>query len=313
MKKVQQKWIAIGIGVVGIIYLYFSFLLLPTLKKIQELKNEKASSKQVLEEAVQKVASLVTLENDALRLKKDIYYTVKRLPIEEDMPGLLKTISSIAVDSYVNVNIIEPQKQVAKDFYSEMPFKLNITSSYHKIGEFLNNLSYNQRLITVKDIQLTQSVIAGNNRVTVSAVIILNSYVTKKSEEKTTMQDSEQKLFAELEEIPIKPVYLYEDNNKRDPFKPLSIIEISVSSKPVVINTLRLTGIISFSKVKTATLEDSDTNKYTLTNGTLYANDMRAIDDVYGTIENNKVILKQVDKTTKKLRTVVLEMKKENP
>lgn len=307
MKKEQQKWIIIGIAGAGLIYLYFSFLFLPTSNEVKKLKSEYESSKKLLEEAEQKVSSLPLLEKDAIKLKEELYITLKRLPFEEDLPGLLKTISNIAIDVGVNIVNFEPQKQIQKDFYTEIPFKLSFTSSYHKLGGFLNNLSYQVRLMNAIDIQLSAaSNVAGT---TISGTLILTSYITK---EKAEEVKQEQKYFAGVSrEFAVKPFYLYDRGNRRDPFKPLSIIEITAGPKYVPINTLRLTGIISLPNVKTAMLEDVSAGKYTLTDGVLYANDMSIIDDVTGTIEKDKVELKQIEKETKKMKTVILEIKKE--
>ena len=309
MNKEQQKWIFLAIGVAVFLYLYFSFLFQPASNKVKTLKNEYVSSKQVLEEAKQKISILPALEKDALKLKEELYYTMKRLPIEEDLPALLKIISHIASDSGINITNFEPGKQSAKDFYVEIPFKLSITTSYHKLGTFLNNLSYQPRLIIVTDIQMVAVASSESNvGLTISATVFLSSYVTKQAGD--SGKSDSQNLVSADKDLVIRPFYLYDRRNKRDPFKPLNIIEITARPSYVAINTLKLTGIISFPKIKTATLEDVNASKYTLTDGVLYANDMSIIEDVTGMIEKNRVILKQVDKDTKKLRIVVLELKK---
>lgn len=310
MKKINQKLIISGVGILAVFYLYFSFLFLPASKKIKVLKKEYESSKLVLEDVKQKVAILPVLEKDSFKLKKELYYTIKRLPVSEDLPGLLKVISNIAVDSGINITTFEPLKQIQKDFYTDIPFKISATSSYHKIGIFLNELSYQSRLIIASDIQLVA--ISSTEGVTVSATIFLNSYVTKQAAEilKYDMKDERIESFRS-NGFSVKPFYLYDRRDKRDPFKPLSIVELASKSTSVAINTLKLTGIISFTKLKTAVLEDVNASKYTLTDGVLYANDMSIISDVTGTIKKDMVILRQIDKDTKKLKTVVLKLKKE--
>lgn len=302
MKKEQQKFIFIGIGVLAIFYLYFSLLFIPASKKVKVLEAEYKSNKLILEDAKQKVTILPVLEKDALKLKEELAYTIKRIPTEEDLPGLLKIISNVAVDSGINITNFEPLKQVQKDFYMEIPLKLSITSSYHRIGTFLNSLSYQPRFIIMSDIQLVAA--SGSTpETTVSVTMFLNSYATKQTGEVTKYQSHK--------DFSIKPLYLYDKRNKRDPFKPLSIVELSSRPISVAINTLKLTGIISFSKIKTATLEDVNANKYTLTGGTLYANDMSIVEDITGTIKEDNIVLKQMDKDTGKMKIVILKLKKE--
>ena len=48
--------------------------------------------------------------------------------------------------------LFQPEAEVKKDFYAELPIKIRLTGSYHQFGEFVSGIAALPRIVTLHDI-----------------------------------------------------------------------------------------------------------------------------------------------------------------
>ncbi len=103
----------------------------------------------------------------------------------------------------------------------------------------------------------------------------------------------------DIEEFAIKPLYVFSNKGKRDPFKPRYKKEVIPVIDTIDISTLVLQGITETRQSKAAlfkTASGSDVS-YIFINGKMYRENEEVISDIKGEIKNDKeVVLKQGDK-----------------
>ncbi len=101
------------------------------------------------------------------------------------------------------------------------------------------------------------------------------------------------------DEFTIKPVYVFLNKGKRDPFKPKYMKDIIPVVDAVDISSLVLLGITETRQSKAAlfkTVSGSDVS-YIFMNGRMYKENEEIIIDIQGEIKNEKeVVLRQGDK-----------------
>ena len=51
--------------------------------------------------------------------------------------------------------LFQPGQEVKKDFYAELPIKIQLTGSYHEFGAFVSGIAALPRIVTLHDIQIT--------------------------------------------------------------------------------------------------------------------------------------------------------------
>ena len=100
------------------------------------------------------------------------------MPVSDEIPVLLKSVNQAAIESELTFLSFEPQKYAKKDFYSEIPIKINLVSKYHNIGIFLNKLNFYPRLVGATDIQMAG--LSTDLRGSVSIIMYLMTYVIPK-------------------------------------------------------------------------------------------------------------------------------------
>ena len=72
------------------------------------------------------------------------------------MPNLLTDISQQGTAAGLDQKLFQPNAQVVKDFYAELPIKMRLTGSFHSIGAFVSGVAALPRIVTLHDVQITQ-------------------------------------------------------------------------------------------------------------------------------------------------------------
>ncbi|NTS78682.1 type 4a pilus biogenesis protein PilO [Catenovulum sp. SM1970] len=87
---------------------------------------------------------LETMENDFAQL-------LKRLPTEHETPGLLDDVSFVGTTSGLTFTKINWESEIEREFYTELPLRLEVVGGYHEFGEFLSRVAALPRIVTLHD------------------------------------------------------------------------------------------------------------------------------------------------------------------
>ena len=93
---------------------------------------------------------------------------LRQLPTAKEVPGLLDDISGIGENSGLNINSIALQAERKAQFYVELPINIQVSGTYHQMGEFVSGVSAIKRIVTLHDYSIRP---AGGNmlNMTISA------------------------------------------------------------------------------------------------------------------------------------------------
>jgi type IV pilus assembly protein PilO len=171
----DPKVIKIVVGVVLIIlvsFLYFGTRLMPfsyQVKKdqIDQLEQEYAELSAELEKARQTVGKLPQLEAEYRRLHEQWLAAQTLLPEEQEMPELLRKVTTAGNKSGIQFVLFQPQATVTKTEYKEHPVKISVRGGYHQVGLFLSRLANMERIVNVSQLTIdtaTDSRRGGNER-----------------------------------------------------------------------------------------------------------------------------------------------------
>jgi type IV pilus assembly protein PilO len=79
---------------------------------------------------------------------------LRQLPGKTEVPNLLVDISQTGLSSGLEEKLFQPQGEVKKDFYAELPIKIRLTGSYHQFGQFVSGIAALPRIVTLHDIDI---------------------------------------------------------------------------------------------------------------------------------------------------------------
>ena len=149
--------ILISVAILGSLWGCFVwFFYLPQTEKIVKLNQDLKSSQD-------KLARLKGVEQNLRAFKKQFKETeeqfreaLKFLPNNEEIPTLLTSISNLGAQSGLEFLLFQPQKEVPRNFYAEIPVKLEVTGPYHNVATFFDQVSRLSRIVNIGDVTMTE-------------------------------------------------------------------------------------------------------------------------------------------------------------
>lgn len=105
----------------------------------------------------QKQGRAANLENykKQLALMEESFGAMRRqLPDKTEVADLLVDVSQTGLAAGLEFELFQPQNEVPKEFYAELPIKLRVKGSYHEFGEFISGLASLPRIVTIHNVQI---------------------------------------------------------------------------------------------------------------------------------------------------------------
>jgi len=154
-----QKIMLVTIVVAIVSYVYFGTSFLPfnypvRRAQIKSLEAEHSRLSAELEKARKMVGNLAALEAEYQRLHAQWEHAQELLPAEEEMPDLLRKVTTAGMKSGVEFALFEPQAVQPKEFYNAHPVSVTVRGGYHQVGIFLSRLANLPRIVSVTRLEL---------------------------------------------------------------------------------------------------------------------------------------------------------------
>lgn len=154
-----QKVLLGVVSLVVVSYLYFGTQLLPFFyqvrkAQIESMEQEYAKLSADLEKARQMVGRLAQLEAEYERLHEQWESAQELLPEEQEMPDLLRKVTSAGARAGVEFMLFQPAVPVIHENYKEHPVKIRVRGGYHQLGVFLSRLANLDRIVNVSQLDI---------------------------------------------------------------------------------------------------------------------------------------------------------------
>ena len=165
----------ISVGVLGALWGCFVwFFFMPQKDKITKLRGD-------LKAAQSKLTRLKDVEKHLRSFRKKYEQTqvefknaLKLLPDKEEIPTLLSSISNLGAQSGLEFILFQPQKEQPRNFYAEIPLKLEVTGPYHNVATFFDKVSRLSRIVNIGNVKMTTKTAAK----TQSDIVVLKTSCT---------------------------------------------------------------------------------------------------------------------------------------
>ncbi|MBW2712508.1 MAG: type 4a pilus biogenesis protein PilO [Deltaproteobacteria bacterium] len=87
-------------------------------------------------------------------LEKQLNKALKQLPVGSELPTLLSDISTLGLESGLDIGLFEPRPEVTHSFYAEVPIDLEFEGGYHSTAIFFGKLASLPRIVNVNGIEM---------------------------------------------------------------------------------------------------------------------------------------------------------------
>mgnify|MGYP000311588447 FL=1 len=137
------------------------YLVKPKFAQLEKVESEETQLRQTFETKQKKIANLDAYKAQLEEMRRSFGAMLRQLPNRTEVANLLNDISQTRVASGLEEELFQPQGQVTKEFYAELPNKITVVGSFHEMGSFVSGVAALPRIVTVDQVEIRP---AGGNR-----------------------------------------------------------------------------------------------------------------------------------------------------
>ena len=139
--------------------------------KIDELASAQTKEVELRQLYRTRYASAVNLDlykQQMIEMEQTFSFLLKQLPTTHETPGLLDDITYVGTTSGLTFIRINWEPEIEKEFYTELPIKIEVIGDYHQFGNFVSEVAKLPRIVSLHDFVI-QSREEGNQSFSVVA------------------------------------------------------------------------------------------------------------------------------------------------
>ena len=110
-----------------------------------------------------KAANLEAYRQQLAEIERTFGAMLRQLPGRTEVPSLLVDISQTGLAAGLQERLFQPGTETQKDFYAELPIKIQLTGGYHEFGLFVSGIAALPRIVTLHDIEVTRGATRGRS------------------------------------------------------------------------------------------------------------------------------------------------------
>lgn len=147
-------------GAVGLIFLLAVSLMAyflawkPKKPDLDAARAEEISLTATLEQKARKAVNLDAYKAQLQEMERSFGALLRKLPNKTEVPNLLTDISQQGAGAGLDQKLFQPNQQINKDFYAELPIKMRLTGSFHSIGAFVSGIAALPRIVTLHNVEI---------------------------------------------------------------------------------------------------------------------------------------------------------------
>jgi type IV pilus assembly protein PilO len=182
LTKQQQAMIAVAAVFVVGLWVYFTYLLKPTMADIATKQARLTELTGQIENAERQARRLPALMAEKEQLEKELTTLEKQLPRDQDKPNIIRVLTREALQENMDFERLTPKPIETRDFFQVIPFDISFSGNLQSLARFLASLGQQDRIFQAQNIRLTPtksstSDTLGNIQLAISMAIQTYAYV----------------------------------------------------------------------------------------------------------------------------------------
>ena len=171
------------------LFVYFSYL--PKFEKLNQLNSDYKNLEKMLASAKKKAAQVNKYREEMKIAEAQYKIAMKALPDKKEIPSLLTSISEAGREAGLEFLLFQPESEINKDFYAEIPVSIKVAGNYHNVGLFFDKVSRLSRIVNIKDIVMETS--KEGNMLNTSCTAVTYRFAEVEEKEKDTVSKTAKK------------------------------------------------------------------------------------------------------------------------
>lgn len=177
IEKIPQKYILIImiVLVLAILFGLYHFVMAPQLETKGKLVKEHAELRAVLKKLQDIKQNIEKHRREYAELQELLQEAMRQLPETQDIPNLLRSVTSVSEETRLKITQFEPKQLRNKDFYSELPFDLKFEGRFNNLASFFDGVRRLERIISIHN--FTVEAKGPPNNITLQGSCGVNAFV----------------------------------------------------------------------------------------------------------------------------------------
>lgn len=153
LSRVQRLLICLAtFAIIGGVYYYF--ILMP--RQDEYIKVEKILKTQTdtLATYKKRAEEITIYEKKMAETLESFNEAMKALPDKREIPSLLTGVSRAGSNAGLAFFLFQPENEISKEFYSEIPVSIKVEGKYHQIADFFFQVLHLNRIVTITDVDV---------------------------------------------------------------------------------------------------------------------------------------------------------------
>lgn len=122
-------------------------LIADSIKKLDQTRQQEVELKSQFEVRAAQASSLNAYRQQMIQLEEMLKTQLKQLPDKTEIAGLLDDISYIATNNGLKLLRINWEPEIRKEFYTELPMRIDISGQYSQLGQFSADIAALPRIV----------------------------------------------------------------------------------------------------------------------------------------------------------------------
>lgn len=130
------------------------YITVPQMDELDALEKEEANLKASFEVKQKKAINLPDYRAQLDQIEASLGEMLKQMPTKAEVASLLVDISQTGLASGLEFKLFQPNPEIRKEFYSELPINIQVVGKYEELGLFVSGLASLPRIVTVHDVNM---------------------------------------------------------------------------------------------------------------------------------------------------------------
>ncbi len=133
---------------------YFYLIYMPKSGRINELKQNYEDLQVKVAKAKAAARDLDKYQKQYQEAQGKFRLVLKLLPDKKEIPSLLDGISKSGRHSGLEFLLFQPEPEISKGFYAEIPVKIEVVGGYHNLALFFDKVARLSRIVNISKVEI---------------------------------------------------------------------------------------------------------------------------------------------------------------
>jgi type IV pilus assembly protein PilO len=144
-----------GVLLIAVLVGGYMLVIKDKLVEKQRAEEQEVTLRQSFDTKQRRAAALDQYRAQLQEMQVTFGALLRLLPGQTEVDNLLVDISQAGLAAGLEQELFQPQRELSRDFYAELPIRMRVTGRFHEFATFASNVAALPRIVTLHDIVIT--------------------------------------------------------------------------------------------------------------------------------------------------------------